>query len=96
MAKKYGLTDKEVMDKFEHKIPMRMEIEPKYSNLQVRNKEIWGNVVAVLLLTVQGKCLLGDYMTPTLYYTISSNSYLTPSDKGTNTMNPPGAIMAKQ
>ena len=35
MSKKYGLIDKEVLEHFEHKMLVRIEIEQTHSNLQV-------------------------------------------------------------
>ena len=57
-AKKYGLTDKDMLDKFEHKMIMRIKSYPTYRNLQVYNDEIWGDVMAVLLFLGQGNDLL--------------------------------------
>ena len=92
-GEKYGLTDKEVMDKFGHKRLTRIKIKPKCSYLKVLDEVIWGNVVYVLSLTGQGNNLLVDYMKPTLCTTISVNPHLTPINPGTNPMYPMGTTM---
>ena len=40
MAKKYNLIYKDLLDKSEHKMLTRIQSEPTYSDLQVRNEEI--------------------------------------------------------
>ena len=67
-----------------------------YSNIQVWNEDIWGNVAAVPPITGQGNVLLGNYMTPTLYDTIFTNPYLTLSDLETDPMYPLCAAMVSR
>ena len=90
MAKKYNLMYKVLLEKSEHKMITRIQSEPTYSDLQVRNEEIWWGVVAILLLIVQGNISFGDYMMRTFYAKISDNPYMALSEMGTNATYPPG------
>ena len=51
----------------------------------------WGNVTALLSITVQGNGLLGDYNNPNLYDTISANPYLALDNPEKNPTYPPFA-----
>ena len=94
--KKNGLIDKEVLDKFGHKMLTRIKGKPTYSGSQVWNEDIWRNVASIPSLTGQGNGLLVNYITSTLYGTISVNPYFTPRNPGTNTTYPPGTAMVKK
>ena len=91
MAKKYNLMYKVLLEKSEHKMITRIQSEPTYSDLQVRNEEIWWGVVAIPLLIFQGNSSFGDYMMRTFYAKISDNPYMALSEMGTNATYPPGA-----
>ena len=45
--KKYGLTEKLVLEKFEYKTLTRIESKPTYRDLQVWNEDIWRNVADI-------------------------------------------------
>ena len=77
---KFGLTEKEILDKCDTKELTRVNSEPNYIDLQVKNEEIWDNLVAILSIVGKGNGITGDYMYPTLYTTIC----LTPYQKHTN------------
>ena len=65
---------------------MRIKINKTYSDLKVWSDYIWGDVAAITSLNIQVNGLLGYYMIPNLFATISANPYMAPSDPGTNTI----------
>ena len=87
---KNGLTEQEIPDKCETKELTIVNSEPTHNFLQVWNKEIWGNVVEILSIGGQGKGVIWDYLSYTLYAKIWLAPYQKPTYSGDNTAYPTG------
>ena len=61
-----------------------MNGEPAYTDLQVWNEDIWGNVVAIISIRGQVNRMIGEYMLFTLYATMCPTPYQKPTDIGNN------------
>ena len=91
---KIGIPEMEILYECKTKELTRVNSETNYTDLQVRNEDIWGTLAEIVSIVIQIHWLVVDYMLSTLYVKICLKTYQKPTSPGNNPTYPPGSTQA--